>query len=207
MMDLNLHSSETGAVIGSVAVADEAFNAPYNEALVHQVVTAYLAASRAGTKAQKSRSQVSGGGAKPFRQKGTGRARAGSTRSPLWRKGGVTFAAVPRDYSQKVNRKMYRGAVRSILSELVRQDRLMLIDGIALNAPKTKDLAARLKAVGREGSLIVTESLDVNLELASRNLPYVNVCRPDEVDPVRLVSFESVLVTQGAIQRIQERLA
>ena len=206
-MELNLHSSETGTSIGSVAVPDEIFNAPYNGALVHQVVTAHFAAARAGAKAQKSRSEVRGGGAKPWRQKGTGRARVGSTRSPLWRKGGVTFAAVPRDYSQKVNRKMYRGAVRSILSELIRQGRLTVMDAFLLDAPKTKELAAKLKAIGQEQVLIVTDDLNANLLLASRNLPGVGVCEAGAVDPVSLMAFESVLFTKNALQQIQGRFA
>src|SRR5919106_3105960 len=169
-MDLSVYSSETGAPTGRIAVADEVFDSKYNEALIHQVVTAYLAGARAGTKAQKSRAEVSGGGAKPWRQKGTGRARAGSTRSPLWRKGGVTFAQSPRDYSQKVNRRMYRGALRSILSELVRQERLMVLDGLAVETSKTKALAAKLKDLGLQEALIVTHELDEKLYLAGTTL-------------------------------------
>ncbi len=191
----------------SIQVSDAVFGVPYNEALIHQVVTAYLASSRAGTKAQKNRSEVSGGGAKPFRQKGTGRARAGTIRSPLWRGGGKIFAAKPRDYSQKINRKMYRGALRSILSELVRQERMVALPEIALEAPKTKLLLAKLRELGWEKDvLILLDQEDQNLFLAARNLPKVDVLLERGVNPVSLIAYEHVLVTEGAIRKLEERL-
>lgn len=205
-MELNVHSSESGEPIGTVSVPDRLFCAPYNEALVHQVVTAYLSGARAGTKAQKSRAQVSGGGAKPWRQKGTGRARAGSSRSPLWRKGGVTFAAVPRNFAQKVNRKMYGGALRSIVSELVRQERLRVVDALSIAAPKTKLIAERLEKLGVKDVLILAESANRDLQLATRNLPRVRITEVGVVDPVSLVGSESVLMTEMALKRLQERL-
>lgn len=206
-MELQIHSGDAGAsVVGSLTVSDDLFGAWYNESLVHQVVTAFLATSRAGTKAQKSRSQVRGGGRKPWRQKGTGRARAGSSRSPLWRKGGVTFAAAPRDYSQKVNRKMYRGALRSILSELVRQGRLRVLQSFSLATPKTRVLVDKLQALGVRDVLIVTEDVDQNIYLASRNLPDVAVRDAASVDPVSLIDFDQVLVTKEAVEQIQDRL-
>ena len=191
----------------SMEVSDAVFGVEFKPGLVHQVVTAYMAASRSGTKAQKTRSQVSGGGSKPWRQKGTGRARAGSSRSPIWRSGGVTFAAVPRDYSQKVNRKMYRGAVRAILSELVRAERLIVVPEIALPAAKTKELVAWLKQYEVKDVLILTEELDETLYLAARNLYGVDVMTAREVDPVSMVAFETVLATAGAIKQLEERLA
>ena len=169
-MNLNIASG------GTVTVSEVAFAKEFNEPLVHQVVTAYMAGARQGSKAQKNRSEVSGGGKKPWRQKGTGRARAGTIRSPIWRSGGVTFAATPRDYSQKVNRKMYRGAMRCILSELVRQDRLVVVEGFDLESPKTKLMAARLKELNPEGALVVAGEVSENVYLASRNLPKVAVC-------------------------------
>lgn len=189
-----------------LSVSDRVFGADYKPGLVHQVVTAYLAAGRAGTRAQKSRSAVSGGGSKPWRQKGTGRARAGTSRSPLWRGGGVTFAAQPQSYVQKVNRKMYRGAVRSILSELIRAERLRVISGFVLEAPKTKELAARLRELGLREVLILTETLDEKLILAARNLPRVDVMAAHEVDPVSLIAFDNLLATEGAIRKLEERL-
>ena len=191
----------------TVEVSDSVFGVDYNEALVHQVVTAYLAGARAGTKAQKTRSQVSGGGSKPFRQKGTGRARAGTTRSPLWRTGGKVFAAVPRSYAQKVNRKMYRGAVRSILSELSRQDRIRVVDSLVLDEPKTKALKARLAELGLTEVLIVVEEPAEALLLAARNLPNVDVVSAAAVDPVSLIGFSHVLATEAALHRLEERLA
>ncbi len=191
----------------SVQVADAVFGVEYKPGLIHQVVTAYLAGGRAGTKAQKNRSAVSGGGSKPWRQKGTGRARAGTTRSPLWRSGGVTFAAKPRDYSQKVNRKMYRGALRSILSELVRSERLIVVPDLKLEAAKTKQLVALLKGYGLTDVLILTDGLDETLRLAARNLPEVDVLPAQTVDPVSLITFENVLVTEKALKRLEERLA
>ena len=192
---------------GTVQVSDDVFGVEYKPGLVHQVVTAYLAGSRSGTKAQKNRAAVRGGGAKPFRQKGTGRARAGTSRSPIWRSGGATFAAQPRDYSQKVNRKMYRGAVRSILSELARQERVILLPDLELDAPKTKVLAQRLGDLGVSDVLIVTEGFDETLFLAARNLPNVDVMTALEVDPVSMVAFDNLIVTEGAVRKLEERLA
>lgn len=191
---------------GSVEVADSAFGAEFNEPLVHQVVTAYLAGGRAGTKAQKNRAQVRGGGAKPWRQKGTGRARAGSIRSPIWVGGGRAFAARPRNHAQKVNRKMYRGALKSVLSELVRQDRLVVTESLTLEAPKTRELADKLKALGLDNVLIVNEAFDENVFLSARNLPNVGICDVAAVDPVVLLRFEKVLITLPALKLIEERL-
>ncbi len=204
---MELKLSSAGGTAGSIEVADAVFAREFNEPLIHQVVNAYLAGARAGTKAQKNRSAVSGGGAKPWRQKGTGRARAGTIRSPLWRGGGKTFAAVPRDYSQKVNRKAYRAAMRSILSELVRQDRLIVVDRIAVDAPKTKMLVALLGEYGVDDVLIVTDELDENTYLASRNLHKVGLCDVESMDPVSLIGYEKVLMTQAAVKKIEERLA
>lgn len=192
---------------GSVDVAEAAFGVEFNEALVHQVVTAYLAGARAGTKAQKNRSAVRGGGAKPWRQKGTGRARAGTIRSPIWVGGGRTFAAKPRDYSQKVNRKMYRAALRSVLSELVRQDRLVVVKSLDLEAPKTKLLAAYLDGLGLDNVLILNEAFDEKVFLAARNLPNVGICDASSIDPVVLIRFEKVLITLPALKLIEERLS
>ena len=191
---------------GAVEVSDAAFAGPFNEGLVHQVVTAYLAGARAGTRAQKTRSDVSGGGTKPWRQKGTGRARAGSIRSPLWRAGGVTFAARPQDHSQKVNKKMYRAAMRSIFGELVRQERLVLVESLGVSAPKTRELASQLKELGLDDVLIVHDSPDDNLYLAARNLPKVAVCDATGIDPVSLVGSEKVLMTVAAVRQFEERL-
>jgi len=190
-----------------VQVSDDAFGREYNQALVHQVVTAYMAAGRAGTKAQKTRAEVRGGGIKPWRQKGTGQARAGSIRSPLWIGGGRTFAARPRDFSQKVNRKMYRGAMRSILSELVRQERLLVTPAMELDAPKTRLLAQKLKALELPNVLIVVEAFDEKLHLAARNLPHVDVMPAAAVDPLSLARHQKVLVTVGALKMLEERLA
>lgn len=201
-MNLNL-----AAGTGTVEVADSTFGKEFNEALVHQVVTAYLAGGRQGTRAQKNRSDVRGGGKKPWRQKGTGRARAGTIRSPLWRSGGVTFAARPQDYTQKVNRKMYRAAMRSILSELVRQERLVAIEEFSVEAPKTKQVAAKLKELNLEKVLIVTEEVDETLYLAARNLPHVDVVDVAAADPVSLVAFDKVLVTVSALRKFEEKLA
>lgn len=200
-MELQLQGS------GSVTVSDETFGQEFKEALIHQVVTACMAGARAGTVQQKSRAQVSGGGIKPWRQKGTGRARAGTSRSPIWVGGGATFAARPRDYTQKINRKMYRAAMRSILSELVRQERLVAIDTFGVDAPKTKQLAGKLAELGLENVLIVTDAADDNLYLAARNLPRVAVCDADSADPVSLVGFDKVLMTRGAVEKIEERLS
>ncbi|RUR30939.1 50S ribosomal protein L4 [Vreelandella andesensis] len=201
-MNLNL-----AAGTGTVEVADATFGKEFNEALVHQVVTAYLAGGRQGTRAQKNRSDVRGGGKKPWRQKGTGRARAGTIRSPLWRSGGVTFAARPQDFSQKVNRKMYRAAMRSILSELVRQERLIAVEEFSVEAPKTKQVAAKLKELNLEKVLIVTEEIDEKLYLAARNLPHVDVVDVAAADPVSLVAFDKVLVTVSALRKFEEKLA
>lgn len=192
---------------GTVEVADSAFGAKFNEPLVHQVVNAFLAGGRAGTKAQKNRSQVQGGGAKPWRQKGTGRARAGTIRSPIWVGGGRTFAAKPRDYSQKVNKKMYRAAMRSVFSELVRQDRVVVTESITMDAPKTKELAGKLKKLGLDNVLIVNEAFDEKVFLSARNLPDVGICDAASIDPVVLMRFEKVLVTLPALKLIEERLS
>ena len=192
---------------GSVDVAEAAFGVAYNEPLVHQVVTAYLAGARAGTKAQKNRAAVRGGGAKPWAQKGTGRARAGTIRSPIWVGGGRTFAAKPRNYDQKVNKKMYRAALRSVMSELVRQDRLVIVKELTLEAPKTRLLAAELKQLELDNVLILNEAFDESLYLAARNLPNVGICDAASMDPVVLIRFEKVLVTLPALKLIEERLS
>lgn len=192
---------------GSVDVLDTAFGVDYNEALVHQVVTAYLSGARAGTKAQKNRAAVRGGGAKPWRQKGTGRARAGTIRSPIWVGGGRTFAAKPRSYDQKVNKKMYRAALRSMMSELVRQDRLVIVNDLILDAPKTKLLATMLKEMDLNSVLILNEAFDEKLFLAARNLPNVGICDVASMDPVVLIRFDKVLVTLPALKLIEERLS
>jgi len=190
-----------------ISVSDAVFDRPFSEPLVHQVVVSYLAGARAGTKAQKNRAAVAGGGRKPWRQKGTGNARAGTIRSPLWRGGGRTFAAAPRDHSVKVNRKMYRGAVAAILSELVRQERLLVVDDLKVAEPRTRLLAERLADLGVERGLIVDADLDANLFLSSRNLPNVFVVTVDQLDPVSLVAADTVVLTTEAITRIQEWLA
>lgn len=203
-MELQVHNASGAA---SVKVSDVAFGKDFNESLVHQVVTAVMAAARAGTKAQKTRTAVSGGGIKPFKQKGTGRARAGSIRSPLWRGGGKTFAAVPRDHSQKVNRKMYRGAMQSILSELVRQERLVVVEEFAVGAPKTKELVGKLKDLKLGNVLIVRDEIDENLYLAARNLVDVDVRDVQALDPVSLVRYEKVLMTVPAVKQVEEWLS
>lgn len=205
-MDLNIVDSK-GANSGSVEVSEAVFGADYNESLVHQVVSAYQAAARSGTRAQKNRTQVSGGGIKPWRQKGTGRARAGTSRSPIWRSGGVTFAARPQNYEQKVNRKMYRAAMRSILSELNRQDRLVIVESFAVDAPKTKELVGKLEAMSAKDVLIITDNADENLHLAARNLHTVDVRDPSQVDPMSLVAFDKTIVTSAALKAIEEKLA
>jgi large subunit ribosomal protein L4 len=191
----------------ALQVSDAAFGCAFNEALVHQVVTAYMAGARAGTKAQKTTPQVSGGGAKPWRQKGTGRARAGSIRSPLWRGGGKIFAAVPVDHSQKVNRKMYRAAMRSIFSELLRQGRLVVVESLTVAEPKTRLLAGKLKGLGADQALLVVDGADQALQLAARNLPRVELVSSDAVDPVNLIRFDKVVVTADTLKKIEERLA
>ncbi|MEH6504502.1 MAG: 50S ribosomal protein L4 [Cycloclasticus sp.] len=187
-------------------VSEAVFGQDYNEGLVHQLVVTYMANARAGTRAQKTRSEVSGGGVKPWKQKGTGRARAGTIRSPIWRTGGVTFAAKPQDHSKKLNKKMYAVAMRSILSELVRQERLVIIDELSLDEPKTKVLSGILAENGISSTLIVLAADDFNLQLASRNLHKIDVCTAFEIDPVSLLSFEKVCVTADAIALIEERL-
>ncbi|MCU7958877.1 MAG: 50S ribosomal protein L4 [gamma proteobacterium symbiont of Bathyaustriella thionipta] len=196
-------------VIGAdnLTVADKVFDSAYNEALIHQIVTAYQSAARSGTKSNKSRSDVRGGGAKPWRQKGTGRARAGTSRSPIWRSGGVTFAAQPRNFSQKVNRKMYRSAMRSMLSELNRQERLSFVSEFSVAEPRTKVLLGKLKDMGLTDVLIVTSDTDENLYLAARNLHHVDVMDVSEVNPVSLLAYKSVLMTAEAVKSIEERLS
>lgn len=190
----------------TISVSDQHFNRDFNEPLIHQVVVSYLAGARQGTHAQKNRSDVRGGGKKPWRQKGTGRARAGTIRSPIWRGGGVTFAAVPADYSQKVNKKMYKGAMRSILSELVRQERLLVIDSMPVSEIKTKSLINFLKQLSLTNVLIVTEAIDEKLYLSARNIKDVEVSDATTVDPVSLLKFEKVLMTTAAVKMIEERL-
>mgnify|MGYP001821900047 FL=1 len=192
---------------GSVDVAEAAFGAEYNEALVHQVVTAYLAGARAGTQAQKNRAAGRGGGTKPWRQKGTGRARAGTIRSPIWVGGGRTFAAQPRNHSQKVNKKMYRAALRSVFGELIRQDRLVIVKELGIDAPKTKQLATKLKDLDLDNVLILNEAFDEKVFLAARNLPNVGICDVASMDPVVLIRFDKVLVTVPALKLIEERLS
>ena len=191
---------------GELQVSEAAFGREFNEALVHQVITAYRNAGRAGTKAQKSRAEVRGGGKKPWSQKGTGQARAGSSRSPIWVGGGKTFAAKPRSFEQKVNRKMYRGAIRAMLSELARTERLVVAESIALDAPKTKLLAGQLKAWSLSSVLIVVEALDEKLFLASRNLPHVEMIDVGALNPLSLARHDKVLMTVGAVKMIEERL-
>ncbi len=192
---------------GSVEVSDVAFAREFNEALVHQVVVAHMAGARQGTRAQKNRSAVRGGGRKPWRQKGTGRARAGTIRSPIWRSGGVTFAAKPQDHSAKTNRKMYRGALRCILSELIRQERLIAVESFSVDSPKTKSLLAQLKNLDLVNVLIVTQEVDENLYLASRNIRRVDVRDVQGIDPVSLISNDKVLITVGALKQLEEALA
>ena len=192
---------------GTVAVSEANFAREYNEALVHQVVTAYLSGARQGTRSQKTRSEVAGGGKKPWRQKGTGRARAGTIRSPIWRSGGVTFAAKPQDHSQKVNRKMYRAAMRSILSELARTDRLMIVEALDVEQPKTKLLVETLKGYGVDNVLIVADNVNKNLYLASRNLHRVDVRDVESADPVSLIAYDKVMITVDAVKKFEEALA
>jgi large subunit ribosomal protein L4 len=201
-MDIAIHNSNK-----KVSVSDDAFAASFNEALVHQLVVSYMAGARAGSKAQKTRSQVSGGGAKPWRQKGTGRARAGTIRSPIWRSGGVTFAATPRDYSQKLNKKMYRVGMRSLVSELVRQDRLILIDKLGVTEPKTRQMQARLEELGVNDALVLTDGLDSTVYLAARNIPNILVMDISIVDPVSLLQQEKVVIDEAALKKLEERLS
>ena len=192
---------------GSLEVNEAIFAKDFNETLVHQAVVAYMAGGRSGTKAQKTRSEVSGGGAKPWRQKGTGRARAGTSRGPIWRKGGVTFAAKPRDYSKKLNKKMYRAAIRSIFSELVRQDRLVLVDDFSIEEPKTKLMVAKLEELACNDVLIVTDADDMNVHLSTRNIPHCESLDVTSLNPVSLVGHEKVLMTTAALAKVQEWLA
>lgn len=201
-MDISVHNSKD-----KVSVSDAAFGADFNETLVHQLVVSYMSAARSGTKAQKTRSDVRGGGAKPFRQKGTGRARAGTIRSPLWRSGGVTFAASPRDYGKKLNKKMYRAGMRSIVSELVRQERLVVVADFKVTEPKTKLVAEMLKGLDVSNGLILTDGLDSNLYLAARNIPNLMVMDVAVADPLSLVRYEKVVVDQAALKKLEERLA
>ncbi|WP_111643373.1 50S ribosomal protein L4 [Marinimicrobium alkaliphilum] len=203
-MELNIVTP--GGANGTLNVSEVAFGKEFNQDLVHQAVMAYMAGARQGTKAQKNRAAVSGGGKKPWRQKGTGRARAGTIRSPLWRSGGVTFAAQPRNFEQKLNKKMYRAALRCILSELNRQDRLVVVEQFEVDAPKTKSLVQQLAQFDLKEALIVTESIDENLYLASRNLHKVDVCDVQAIDPVSLIRFDKVVVTVPALKKIEEIL-
>jgi len=198
-VDLQIHNSKE-----TIAVSDAVFGLEYKESLIHQLVTAYQAAGRSGTVAQKSRSAVRGGGAKPWAQKGTGRARAGTSRSPLWRSGGTTFAAQPRDYTQKLNKKMYRTGMRSILSELNRNQRLLVVEDITVDAPKTKQMVAKLAELGVGKTLIVTETGDETLYLSARNIPYVEVSDVAGMNPVNLIRYDNVVVTVGAVRAIEE---
>lgn len=205
-MDLQLQSFD-GKSSGNITVSDVLFDREYNESLVHQVVTAYLAGARSGTHAQKTRSEVRGGGRKPFAQKGSGRARAGTIRSPLWRSGGTTFASKNRDYSQKVNRKMYRNAVCSILSELRRNESLIVVDKVELETAKTKDLLSKTKALGLTNALIVTENAAGNLALASRNLYDIAATDAAHVNPVALLRFEKIVMSEDSIRKLEESFA
>ncbi len=207
-MELSLQAFGSADDAGVVQASDTIFAAEYKPALVHQIVTAYLAGARSGTSAQKNRSAVRGGGIKPWRQKGTGRARAGTSRSPLWRSGGVTFASQTRDYSQKVNKKMYRGALRSMYAELNRQDRLQVIENAELDTPKTKDLVAKLASVsnGKQKVLIISDEINVNLELSARNLHWVAISDMSSLDPVSLVWADKVLLTAAALTQLEEKL-
>lgn len=200
-MQLNVNGAQ------AIEVDERTFGGEFNETLVHQAVVAYMAGGRQGTRAQKTRSEVSGGGKKPWRQKGTGRARAGTIRSPIWRSGGTTFAAKPQDHSQKLNKKMYRAALRSILSELVRQDRLIVVADFAVEAPKTKDLLGKLNGLGLTDVLIVSDDVDQNLYLAARNLPHVDVRDVQGSDPVSLIAYDKVLITVSAVKKFEELLA
>ena len=205
-MSLVIPSANTGGK--GLSVNAEVFGREFNQSLVHQLVVAYMAAARSGTKAQKTRSEVSGGGAKPWKQKGSGRARAGTTRSPIWRTGGVTFAARgKRSFEQKLNKKMYRAAMRSIFSELLRQGRLVVSDDLSVTEPKTSALKKKLEGIGLSSGLIVTEGLDINLYLSARNLPNVNVSEARSLSPVELVHSEKVVVTSAALKAIEESLS
>ncbi|MCL4133321.1 UNVERIFIED_CONTAM: hypothetical protein GTU68_058979 [Idotea baltica] len=199
-MQINVNDAQ------AIEVSDVTFGVDYNETLVHQAVVAYMAGGRQGTKQQKTRSQVSGGGKRPWKQKGTGRARAGTTRGPIWRGGGVTFAAVPRNHEQKLNKKMYRAAMRSILAELVRSERVIVVENFSVDTPKTKVLLGKLAGMGLQDVLIVSEVMDQNLYLAARNLPHVDVRDVQGSDPVSLIAYEKVLITVSAIKKFEELL-
>ena len=199
-MQLNVDGAQ------AIEVSELTFGGEFNEPLVHQTVVAYMAGGRQGSKQQKSRSDVRGGGKRPWRQKGTGRARAGTIRSPIWRGGGITFAARPQDHSQKLNKKMYRAAIRSILAELVRTDRLIVVQDFTVEAPKTRVLLNRLDSMGLTNVLIVSEAIDRNLYLASRNLPHVDVCDVQGSDPVSLIAYDKVLITVSAVKKFEELL-
>ncbi|TNF99113.1 MAG: 50S ribosomal protein L4 [Gammaproteobacteria bacterium] len=190
----------------AVSLSDASFARDFNEDLVHQVVNAYMSGARAGTKSLKTRSEVRGGGIKPWRQKGTGRARAGTSRSPIWRSGGATFAAKPRNYSQKINRKQYRAAMQCILSELVRQDRLILVDEFSVDVPKTKSVIEKLQSLSINNALIVSGEVDRNLYLSVRNVPHIGICDVEALDPVSLIGFEKVIMTTDAAQKVVEWL-
>ena len=206
-MDLALVKPGKDSTSEKISLSDEAFGRDFNEPLVHQTVVTFLAGSRQGSVKQKNRSEVRGGGRKPWRQKGTGRARAGTIRSPIWRSGGVTFAARPRDYSKKLNRKMYRGAMQCILSELIRQDRLTVVNEFSVESHKTKELIAKLREFDLSNVLIVTDQVERNLYLAARNLHRVNVLDSSGLDPVSLIDFENVLITVAALKKLEEMLA
>lgn len=206
-MDLKLIELASGKEAGSVKVSEAIFGAEFNEALVHQVVNAYLAGARSGTKGQKNRSAVRGGGAKPWAQKGSGRARAGTSRGPIWIGGGRAFPGHNRDFSQKVNKKMYRGAMKAIFSELARTERLVVVDDFKVDAPKTKDFVAKLNTLNLKDALVITEGFDEYLYLSARNLYHADVCDVASIDPVSLVGFKSIVVTQGAIKQLEEKLA
>ena len=205
-MDLKLTTATGKASTKTVEVSDANFGREFNEALIHQVVTAYLAGGRSGTRKTKSRSDASGGGAKPWRQKGTGRARAGTIRSPIWRSGGHTFALRPQDHSQKVNRKMYRSAMQSILSELVRQDRLSIVDKFEVKGPKTKELVKKLAAMNFTSGVIITDDATDDLFLSARNLHNIDILELSDLNPVSLVGSENIVITVGALQKIEEML-
>lgn len=205
-MDLKLIELASGKETGAVNVSDDVFGVEFNESLVHQVVNAYMAGARSGTKSQKNRSAVSGGGAKPWAQKGSGRARAGTSRSPIWVGGGRAFPGHNRDFSQKVNKKMYRGAMKSIFSELVRTDRLVVVDDFKVEAPKTKEFVAKLATLDLKDALVITEGFDEYLYLSARNLYHADVCDVASIDPVSLVGFKSIVVTQGAVKQLEEKL-
>ena len=199
-MQLNVNGAQ------AIEVSEHTFGGEYNETLVHQAVVAYMAGGRQGSKQQKTRSDVSGGGKRPWRQKGTGRARAGTIRSPIWRGGGTTFAARPQDHSQKLNKKMYRAGIRSILAELVRTDRLIVVEDFSVEAPKTKELLGKLNGMGLTDVLIVSDAIDQNLYLAARNLPHVDVRDVQGSDPVSLIAYDKVLVTVSAVKKFEELL-